>query len=105
MSRPRQVREIFFELRRTLGAQVSSRDLLELAAAVVERFHGDDDDGTNGHESGAYPFDCRPVDVALADGGWRVMAWETRRGMALTEEDSESRMLSSRLRSLMRLAA
>lgn len=103
MNRSRQVKEIYAELRQVLGPDYSSRDLLEFAAALLTRSNDDAEEITR--EGRDASFETRPVDIALADGGWRVMAYEARRGMPIAEDDPEVKLLSPRLHSLMRLAA
>lgn len=76
MNRARQVREVFSELRTSLGSDVSAAEALECAAALVDLFTEGEDTPGFSLRTGGVPFEMRAVDVALADGGWRVLCQE-----------------------------
>ena len=89
MNRSQQVRAIFRELRRSVGTRATSKEILECAAALVDLF--DNDDRSSGYvdRMGGLPFDNWALDVAMADGGWRILRYETERERGLAEEDEE----------------
>lgn len=84
MNRPNQIRQIAELLREELGPRVPFRDLLRMAAIIVrahrepERFLLDE-----GRIRSA--FFALEVDIALGDGGWRVLDFERRLGMSFDE--------------------
>ena len=87
MTRPQEIRKIYFELRAEIGEDVSSHELLRLADAL-QRLR-------EGRELGIglrvveqrRTFDELGVDEALSDGGWRVMNREANWVNALYEDD------------------
>jgi hypothetical protein len=76
MNRPTKVRKVYHELRTTLGSELSELEALQTAAMLVELFEKDDAlFGASINEQRA-TFDELPLDVAMADGGWRVLSRE-----------------------------
>jgi hypothetical protein len=86
VTRAEQVRRIYVELRRTVSADVSSRDLLRLAAFVVASnapiIEFDDEPERQDDRSLLH----QPLDVAFSDGGWKVMYFEIRQHMVTHDE-------------------
>jgi hypothetical protein len=76
MSRPQQIREVFSELRAALGQRIAPGEALECAAMLVDLFAEDDDGMHFSLRTGGVPFEMRALDVAFADGGWRVLCQE-----------------------------
>ncbi len=75
---------IYEELRRAVGTKVNASEVLCCAASLVELFSIDEDAPSFSLYEGRQAFDMAPVDIAMADGGWRtlsrewhVMGWET----------------------------
>lgn len=94
MSRPRLVREVYFELRRAMAGQASPRQILESAAALVELFTEQEKSGPQFEtRTGGLPFDQWALDVAFADGGWRVMGYEAHLQEELMQEEAHERGL------------
>jgi hypothetical protein len=100
---------IYSELRRVLDPSYSDRELLRLANAIVIAHTAggrlDDDNLTT--QEGSDSFFSRPIDEAMIDGGWEVLDFETKRGIAIEdgiriefEDDpaAEVRTLISRLK-------
>lgn len=88
MTRSTQIREVFAELRNTLGDRISARDALEAAASIVDLFAIDEDDGPQFDlRYGGMPFTQWAVDVALADGGWRVLGHELDQARVIEEQE------------------
>jgi hypothetical protein len=57
MNPSQQVRSIYRELRRVAGTELTARDLLRLAAAIVAAYHAaEEDDGEGGQTRYAEPF-------------------------------------------------
>jgi hypothetical protein len=85
-----KVRQVFAELRRAIGSDIPAGELLGLAAALV--------DATAPHESrdehrsvGPQPAcDQLPLDKAWEDGGWGIMARESRWVMETCRDDDPS---------------
>lgn len=93
MNRARQVREVFLELRQSVGDRASAKDLLECAASLVELF--DQGEGGPSFElhTGGTPFINWALDAAFADGGWRVLGFEASNEEALEREEREERFM------------
>lgn len=79
MRKPDLVRAIYAELRDHVAAEVSDGDVLRMAHLIV-RSHTAEHDllADFGKPGAADAFYRSPVDVAMNDGGWRVMEYETR---------------------------
>jgi hypothetical protein len=73
MNRSQQVRAVFQELRQTVGHLYSARELLEKAATLVDLFTVKDDPSRFELRTGGVPFEEWSLDVAMADGGWRIL--------------------------------
>ena len=76
MNRSDQVRAVFHELRRTVGDQISSAQVLVCATSLVELFSGSGEDPQFDARMGGLPFSMWGVDRALADA-WRVLEQES----------------------------
>ena len=88
MNRSQQVIEVFHELRRSVDGRVSAHDILAAAASIVELMQEEDDGPGFDFRVGGTPFENWAIDVALADGGWRVMWHEMQGGAPWMHEDS-----------------
>ena len=87
MNQSAKVRAIYQELRQVVGLKASAAEMLACAASLVELFSLDDNIPACELNEGRQPNYMLPVDVALADGGWRTlsrewvqMGWETSEG-------------------------
>jgi hypothetical protein len=68
-----KVRQVYAELRRALGSEVPSGDLLRLASKLVDDTGPQPDHGGNRIMGSQPAFDQLPVDQVFADGAlWRV---------------------------------
>ncbi len=106
MNRPDRVRKVYGELRRALGDQFPSHEILRTAARLVDIF--DDRKGYSGIRHGAPrpTFEELPLDKAFADGGWRILSRESNQFAELYSEDPRDLTVRRKLRSLgMELAA
>lgn len=75
---------IYEELRRAVGTKVNASEILCCAASLVELFSIDEDAPSFSTHEGRQPYYMAPVDIAMADGGWRTLSrewpaigWET----------------------------
>lgn len=90
MRRSQKIREIYRELRQSTPRTVPSRELLRCAADLVTLFDDNADSSRFELRTGGIPFENQALDVAFADGGWRVLHFETaRRDEAVHEEARE----------------
>lgn len=89
MNRPQQVRAVFQELRRTVGDRFTARELLEQAAALVDLFTVNEDASRFELRRGGVPFEEWSLDVAMADGGWRILNYEYRQRLAQRHRDMQ----------------
>lgn len=96
MNRAQQVREVFLELRRGLGERVAAAEVLACAASLVELFAEDDNGPEFSLRKGGLPFEMQALDVAFADGGWRVLSNEWRQ-MGFDDGDADGRRPEFRL--------
>jgi hypothetical protein len=73
MSRPSRIKQLYHEIRETLGSEICSKEALQLAAHLVDVADGRDvlPGGLFGEQRAT--FDELPVDEAIADGGWRLL--------------------------------
>ncbi|MBZ4195038.1 MAG: hypothetical protein LAE24_12165 [Candidatus Contendobacter sp.] len=78
MNRPQQVRATFQELRRAVGDQFSAGELLARAASLVDLFTVNDDPFRLEPLEDREPFEEWSLDVAMADGGWRILNYVCR---------------------------
>lgn len=76
MNRAQRIREVYRELRRSTPRQVAASELLACAAGLVEMFNDDADHTRFELRTGGLPFENQALDVAFADGGWRVLHYE-----------------------------
>ena len=67
---------VYRELRHSVGQQVPASEVLSCAASLVELFTIDADEPHFDMRLGGLPFEHQAVDVAFADGGWRVLSLE-----------------------------
>lgn len=84
MHQAAKVLEIYRELRSALGEKASSQEVLRSAASLVELFSIEEGIPQFDDHYGRTPKHMLPVDAAIADGGWRILAedwswmdWET----------------------------
>ena len=76
MTKPSRVRDVFAELRRSVGDRATLRELLGCAAALVELFDRDENEPRFELRTGITPLSQWALDAAFADGGWRVLGHE-----------------------------
>ena len=90
MDRPTVVREIYAELRRVADPDCSASELLRAAAEIAEALRQSTGESGTGltYYTGGVPFDRWSVDRAMADGGWRILRYETE--LAPPNFDDES---------------
>ena len=86
MNRSQAVRAIFFELRRVLGTQLSSGDLLRVASEIIVTYQATTTPDQPSDLDNRRSLYVSPVDRAMSDGGWQVMYFEENGGMALVED-------------------
>jgi hypothetical protein len=89
MNRPNQIRQVYAELRASLGPSVSAHIALELAESIVDLFSIDEEQGGPVFDIriGGLPFHQWSVDVAMADGGWRLLGYELSQARAIEEQE------------------
>lgn len=76
MRRSEKVTAIYRELRQAVGGRATAGEVLACAASLVDLFLDEDEGPDFDLHTGRQPFDMLPVDVALADGGWRLLSRE-----------------------------
>jgi hypothetical protein len=89
MNRSRQVREIYEELRASVGIKVSPAELLAAAASLVALFDRGAEEPGFELRRGGLPFAQWAVDRMFADGGWRVLAMERHEGIEPDEDEMD----------------
>ena len=79
MDRPTVVREIYAELRRVAEPDLSASELLRVAAEIAEALRESTGEPSKHltYYTGGVPFDRWSLDRAMADGGWRILRYET----------------------------
>ena len=96
MGQPKQVRQVYAELRRFAPDALTSEELLESSAALVELMNPPESKFSL--RVGGLPFDQWAVDAAMADGGWRILSREGNSMCSFFEDiqDSVSREIETR---------
>ena len=97
MNKARQIREVFSELRRSIGDRASPRDLLECAASLVELFDQDEGEPNFELRTGGTPFSNWSLDAAFSDGGWRVLGFESANEEQIERDEREERFFHNKL--------
>ena len=87
VNRPEKVRRVYTELRRAQIEDISARDLLRVATKLVELSEGRGERPMARQGTPRPTFEELPLDQAFNDGGWRVMAYESRRMAQLYHEE------------------
>ena len=101
MQRSKVVKSLFWELR-AAGIEASAKDTLRLAHFILQSHLGEvdrADDFGKVVDSRALPL--LPVDVVLADGGWRVLDFENSRVSHLESEVAHDAARQSKLRKML----
>jgi hypothetical protein len=68
-----KVRQVFVELRRSLGAEIPAGELLTLSAKLVDAARPIQSRDEHRRICDRPAFDQAPLDRAFSDGGWRIM--------------------------------
>jgi hypothetical protein len=90
MNRPQRIRRVYAELQRTVGDLATGPELLQAAADLVELVNPSRaDDSRFSLRTGGLPFEQWSLDVAMADGGWRVMSRESEVVRNLFEDERD----------------
>ena len=78
MNRPQKIRSIYEELKHSIGIEHSDKDLLLLASDIVSNYEKSTDKTPNfSLRLGYIPFEQQELPDVFADGGWKVMSYET----------------------------
>jgi len=94
MNRSAQIREVYAELRFALGESLSEFETLEHATALVNLFAMDGEDAAKFELNvGGVPFNQWALDIALADGGWRVLGSEPWLIREIEEEEEYEQLM------------
>ena len=99
MNRPRKIRLIYSELRRALGHEFASHQVLRSAARLVEIFE-DGAAAPSGHRDQRPKFDELPLDKVFADGGWRILAREPNLLGDVFDDEHQDPTMRHKLKSL-----
>ena len=103
MQRPAQIRAIFAELRAALGQEAHARDLLQLAHLILRAHEAPSAEEDIVVPIGRTPLFALPLDIAMEDGGWRVLNFECEHGIEFDESEPINTNSASRLKILMGL--
>lgn len=101
MQRSKVVRSLFWELR-AAGVEGSAKDVLRLAHHILQSHLGEigrSDDFGRVVDPRSLPF--LPVDLAIADGGWRLIDFENSRATYLEVEAVDEVVRHSKLKRLL----
>jgi hypothetical protein len=93
VSRAQKIREVYRELRQSAPRTVSARELLNCAAGLVNLVDPEHDTSCFELRTGGLPFESQALDVAFADGGWRVMHFEHARREEARQEEVEELLI------------
>jgi hypothetical protein len=102
MRKPALVRAIYAELRHMLGEEHAAVDVLKMADLLVSSYVDPPDELLEyGVAQEGRPFVTLPVDEAMNDGGWRILAFENKRRLLSRElDDPNSREMMQIARAL-----
>lgn len=97
MRKSAQLREVYLEIRRVVGATVPAIDVARLAHIILRSYHQEDDE----EDEYGLPADSRafmhlPVDEAMRDGGWKIMLFEDRSSVDTDRLDPASATILNR---------
>ncbi|HZG45489.1 MAG TPA: hypothetical protein VEZ41_04375 [Allosphingosinicella sp.] len=101
MQRSKVIRSLFWELR-AAGVEGSAKDVLRLAHFIMRSHLGEvgrADDFGRVVDPRALPF--LPVDVVMADGGWRLLEFENSRASYVERDAVDENALRKRVKRLM----
>ena len=78
MQRGARVVAVYQELREVIGEAAPPADLLKSAESLVALFEEDEGAPQFQLHIGRTPFEMQELDLAMADGGWRMLnrAWK-----------------------------
>lgn len=93
MNRLQQTKAVFLELRHAFGAEMSAGDVLRLAARIVAIYRNKDWEREYGGFVAKDSFFAQAVDLAMDDGGWRVLDFERVGGMLLCDELPDNHLI------------
>ncbi len=91
MTRPALIRKIYVELQGSAGDVASSREMLEAANAIADALSPAEraDQGPANYLGGVL-FERWSLDRAMADGGWRILRYETEMRELVFEDEIDS---------------
>ena len=101
MRQTQVIKSLFWELR-AAGVEGSARDVLRLAHFLLRSHNGEvrkSDDFGRVVDSRALPF--LPVDVVMADGGWRILEFENSRSGFQESDDADQFAFKAKIKRLM----
>lgn len=91
MRGPARLRAIYLELRAATRGQVPAGDLLRLAHLILRSYTADRDGLSDfGRPSDSRAFFALPLDIAMRDGGWRILNFEVCRAFGIDEIEPEN---------------
>ena len=96
-TRPKKVRDVYFELRKSLGESTSSYEVIQLSRALVDLFEDRQNMFFVPDPLGKPSFEQLPLDKAFEDGGWRVLDREATWVGELLDDESRTRPMTSGL--------
>jgi hypothetical protein len=82
-----KIRQVYAELRHALGGEIPAIELLRLAAELVDAAREPFARDHEGVVSARSSIDELPLDRAMADGGWRIMARDRAQRSDYFEDD------------------
>jgi hypothetical protein len=78
--------------RLALGDAFSAGELLRLAASLVAAYKLERDERDYGGYRARDPFAAAAVDKAMTDGGWKILDFEHRAGMPMSDDIPENQL-------------
>lgn len=100
MTRSNKIRQVYKELRDTLGEDISSLEALNSSEALVKLFDDTDDSGFVYFSDARPTFDELPVDTQMArsDVDWRFMKRERNLVSSVFPEDHQDQLVARQLK-------
>lgn len=89
MNKSAQIKAIYHELRSVVGSRASTQEILQCANSLVELFSIDEGTPRCDMWTGGISFENWSLDVAIADGGWRIFWYEFHSGNEVVSDEWE----------------
>ena len=92
-TRPQKLRDIYKELKSSLGETFTSHEILRLAATILKNAEQPKIDHSHREHAGRSPFYRADLTEAMKDGGWKVLREECGALINAYDDDCDSHLV------------